>query len=63
IKKVSERFAVGWLYPPLRSPLKLWRASGRTLRVPVLRSSLLGGCPRLVIVTRLCRFESDFSIV
>jgi len=23
----------------------------------------LGGCPRLVIVTRLCRFESDFSIV
>ena len=23
----------------------------------------LGGCPRLVIVTRLCRFEADFSIV
>ncbi len=23
----------------------------------------LGGCPRLVIVTRLCRVESDFSIV
>ncbi len=23
----------------------------------------LGGCPRLVIVTRLCRVESDVSIV
>ncbi len=27
------------------------------------RSFLRGGCPRLVIVTRLRRFESDFSIV
>ena len=26
-------------------------------------TSVLGACPRLAIVTKLCWFESDFSIV